>query len=170
MHVVQLQKLYGKVLHNFHQVWNTRIVFFFNEECTSKIHCKCRSINFYILPSDAYKKKIRLSDDCCREVLLYIFHATVCTARFKFGFILVVKTSYSSCHKSSALHTQSQHNECMPHSTDWLISVFVNEVASSHVCSQHGQCLQQCRIVFANTTTSTCCIASHIAKPLYYKL
>ena len=53
----------------------------------------------------------------------------------------------------SALHAQSQHDKrkCENvHSTDWLMSIFVNELAPPHVRSQQGQYVQQCRRIMKN--------------------
>ena len=45
----------------------------------------------------------------------------------------------------------SIHAEANAHSADWLMSVFVNELALPYVRSQQGQCEQQCRRILANT-------------------
>ena len=62
---------------------------------------------------------------------------------------------YSSCHKSSALHAQARvmsvHTEANAHSADWLMTIFLNEPAPPHVCSQQNKCLQQCLTILANT-------------------
>ena len=61
--------------------------------------------------------------------------------------------------RPSALHAQNQHDErkCKSnaHSTDWLMSVFVNKLAPPHVRSQEGQCLQQCWRIMKGTLIIT---------------
>ena len=54
----------------------------------------------------------------------------------------------TSSHKASVT---SVHAEANAHSADWLMSVFVNELAPPYVRSQQGQCEQQCRRILANT-------------------
>ena len=38
----------------------------------------------------------------------------------------------------------SVHGEANSHSFDWLMSVFVKEIAPPRVRNQQGQCVQQC--------------------------
>ena len=42
-------------------------------------------------------------------------------------------------HKASVT---SESTEANVHSADWLMSVFVNELAQPHAHSQQGQCMQ----------------------------
>ena len=53
-------------------------------------------------------------------------------------------------HKASVT---SVHTEANAHSADWLMSVFVNELAPPYVRSQQSQCEQQCWRILANTVT-----------------
>ena len=45
-------------------------------------------------------------------------------------------------HKASVTSVNAEANV---HSADWLMSIFVNELAQPHVRSQQDQCVQQCR-------------------------
>ena len=47
----------------------------------------------------------------------------------------------------------SVHAEPNAHSADWLMNVFVNELAPPHVRIQQGQCVQQCRRILAYTVS-----------------
>ena len=61
-------------------------------------------------------------------------------------------------HKASV---RSVNAEANAHSADWLMSVFVNELAPPHARSQQGQCVRQCRRIMKDTlvnrSTETCC-------------
>ena len=50
-------------------------------------------------------------------------------------------------HKASVMSVNTETNV---HSTDWLMSVFVNELASPHLRSQ-GQYVQQCQRIMKDT-------------------
>ena len=39
---------------------------------------------------------------------------------------------------------KSVHTEANAHSADWLMRIFVNELAPPHARSQQGKCVQQC--------------------------
>ena len=45
----------------------------------------------------------------------------------------------------------SVNAEASTHIADWLMSVFVNELAPPHARSQQGQCVQQCRRIMKET-------------------
>ena len=45
----------------------------------------------------------------------------------------------------------SVHAEANAHSADWLLRIFVNELAPPHARSQQGKCVQQCRRILAYT-------------------
>ena len=51
-------------------------------------------------------------------------------------------------HKASVTSANAETNA---HSADWLMSVFVNELAPPNVRSQQGQCVQQCRRIMKDT-------------------
>ena len=45
----------------------------------------------------------------------------------------------------------SVNAEANVHSADWLMDIFVNELAPPHVRSQQGQCVRQCRRIMKDT-------------------
>ena len=45
----------------------------------------------------------------------------------------------------------SVNAEADVHIADWLMSIFVNELAPPHVCSEQGQCVRQCRRIMRDT-------------------
>ena len=55
-------------------------------------------------------------------------------------------------HKASVM---SIHSEVNAHSADWLMGVYVNELAPHHERSPQGQCVQQCRTILENTLTTS---------------
>ena len=50
--------------------------------------------------------------------------------------------------KASVMGVHAKGNACC---ADWLMSVFVNELAPPHVCNQQGQCMQQCQAIMKGT-------------------
>ena len=51
-------------------------------------------------------------------------------------------------HKASVMSVNTEANIL---SADWLMSVFVNELALPHVRSQQGQCVRQCQRIMKDT-------------------
>ena len=48
----------------------------------------------------------------------------------------------------------SVHAEANAHRADWLMRIFVNEVAPPHARSQPGKCVQHCRRILVYTVTN----------------
>ena len=54
-------------------------------------------------------------------------------------------------YKASVMSVNAEAYAHSHDSADWLMSVFVNELAPPHVRSQQGQCVQQCRKIMKGT-------------------
>ena len=81
---------------------------------------------------------------------------------FRFGFWLAKVPFRVLRHFTHKASVTSVDTEANAHCADWLMCVFVNELAPPDTRRQQGQCVQQCRRIMIDTLL---CIMSKASKP-----